>query len=123
MVLVADDDAPSRGAYVTILRLAGYDVLQAEDGEQAMKLLVERNVDLVLLDLALRPAGLSVLEEMSGHRHWRTIPVVVITALPEQEAARRLAGADVISLMIKSRYSKRDLLGRIDHALARPAAA
>lgn len=123
VVLVADDDAPSRGAYATILRLAGYDVWQAEDGEQALRLLAERNVDLVVLDLSLRPAGVSVLQEMRGHRHWRAIPVVVITALPESEAARRLAGADVDSLMIKGSFSRRDLLGRLEHVLARRAAA
>jgi DNA-binding response OmpR family regulator len=123
VVLVADDDAPSPGAYVTILRLAGFEVWQAEDGEQALQLLVERNINLVVLDLALPPRSVSVLEEMRGHRHWRAIPVVVITALPENEAARRLAGAEVTSLMIKGRFSRRDLLGRIDHALARPAAA
>jgi DNA-binding response OmpR family regulator len=71
----------------------------------------------------LRPEGLSVLEEMRGHRHWREIPVIVITALPENEAARRLAGVEVTSLMIKGRFSRRDLLGRIDHALGRPTVA
>ena len=59
-VLVADDDAPSRGAYATILRLAGYDVWQAQDGEQALQLLVERTVSLVVLDLLLPPRTISV---------------------------------------------------------------
>jgi two-component system, OmpR family, phosphate regulon response regulator PhoB len=123
VVLIADDDAPSRGAYVIILRLAGYEVCQANDGEEALRLLEVRPVDLVVLDLALPPAGVSVLEEMRGHRRWREVPVVVITALPEAEAARRLAHTEVAGLLIKGRFSKRDLVGRIDHLLARPVVA
>jgi DNA-binding response OmpR family regulator len=122
-ILVADDDAPSRGAYATILRLKGYNVWQAEDGEQALRLLTEQSIDVVVLDLTLRPDSVSVLEEMRGHRHWRVIPVIVITALPEIDAARQLAGTDVNSLMIKSQFTRRDLLGRIEHVLARTVEA
>src|SRR4051794_3582542 len=52
-----------------LLRLAGYDVGHAGDGGQALRLLAERIMDLLLLDLALPPdGGVRVLEEMRAHR-------------------------------------------------------
>ena len=61
-VLVSDDDPVLRETLVDILTLDGYQVLQAADGEEALRKLAQP-VDVMLLDLAMpKLDGLSVLE-------------------------------------------------------------
>ena len=123
-ILIADDDTPSRRAYGTSLKLAGHEVTEATDGGDALRLLGERTPDLVVLDLAMpAPDGVTVLQAIRRSEHWRRLPVIVITALPEHEAARRLEGLGVAAVLIKSRFSRKQLLRQIQDALARPAAA
>src|SRR5579864_9544219 len=62
-VLVVDDDVGIRATWAAILRLAGYSVSVAEDGDTALRELKEFDVGLVLLDLRMPGRdGFSVLE-------------------------------------------------------------
>ena len=64
-VLVADDDHALRETVVEILGLAGYDVLQAADGEEALAVLSQESVDVLLLDLQMPGMdGIAVLEAL-----------------------------------------------------------
>jgi CheY-like chemotaxis protein len=124
LILIADDDDRGREAYAMILRLCGYEVVTAAEGEAALRVLRERPVDLVLLDLAMpETCGQKVLRAMKANPTLRDTPVLVISALPEPVAAARISEMGAAGLMIKSRFSKRDLVGRIEHLLARPAVA
>ena len=63
-VLVADDDGAVRRTFAEVLSLAGYDVLQAADGEEALQALLQ-GVDVVILDMHLpKREGLSVLDAL-----------------------------------------------------------
>ncbi len=77
-ILVVDDE-PQTTRYLSMnLRARGYDVLTAADGCEALKLLDESNLALVLLDLGLPgPDGFEVLRAL---RQWCDVPVVVISA-------------------------------------------
>ena len=122
-ILIADDDAPSREAYGMSLKLAGHEVSEAKDGRDAIRLLGERTFDLVVLDLAMpAPDGVSVLQAIRKHATWKKLPVIVVTALPQGEADRRIAGLGVVAVLVKSRFSRKDLLVYIQRALSRPAA-
>ena len=124
LILIADDDSRGREAYAMILRLSGYEVVTVGEGEAALRVMRERPVDLVLLDLLMPDTcGQGVLRAMKEDPYLRDTPVLVISALPEPVAAARIHDAGAAGLLIKSRFSKRDLLGRIERLLARPAAA
>lgn len=62
-ILVVDDEAPMRKLLNGNLRTSGYQVLTAADGSEALKLIEEHTLDLVLLDLNVPgPNGFQVLE-------------------------------------------------------------
>lgn len=64
-VLVADDEDALRGTLCAILEQAGYAVDEAEDGQVALRLLNEREFDVLILDLAMPKAdGVSVLRQI-----------------------------------------------------------
>ncbi len=80
-VIIIDDDAEVRRMASRVLELEGYAVLQADNGDEGLRLMRERKCDLVLLDLRMPGReGWSVLEEMKAAPELSGIPVVMFTA-------------------------------------------
>jgi DNA-binding response OmpR family regulator len=79
-VLIVEDDPALRRMYRTALGLAGFDVVEADDGLAALHFLDHRTPDLVVLDLMLPTmSGLIVQQEIAAHAHTRNIPIVIVT--------------------------------------------
>jgi len=78
LVLVIDDEAPMRRFLRVALTSNGYQVLEAESGEQGIALAASHNPELVLLDLGLPDLdGLVVTQRL---REWSRAPIVVVSA-------------------------------------------
>jgi two-component system KDP operon response regulator KdpE len=93
-VLVIDDDPQILRAVRTSLRARGYDVLTAGNGETALSLLADMEVDLVLLDLGL--PGIDGQEIIERVRAWNEVPIIVLSVREAQEEKVKAfdAGAD-----------------------------
>jgi DNA-binding response OmpR family regulator len=79
-VLVVEDDIALRRMYRTALALAGFDVVEADDGLAALHFLDQKAPDIVVLDLMLPTiSGLTVQQEIAAHAHTCNIPIVVVT--------------------------------------------
>lgn len=82
-VLIVEDDADLRRMYRTALALAGYEILEAGDGLDALRVLDANPPEAVVLDLGLPLiSGLTVREEMAAHAETRDVPVIVVTGQP-----------------------------------------
>jgi CheY-like chemotaxis protein len=81
-VLVADDAAQVRGAALRLLTEAGYNVLLAKDGADALNLIREEHPDLVILDL-LMPSmtGFDVLRTVLQDERLKSIPVLTMSGV------------------------------------------
>ena len=78
-VLIVEDDGGLREALKDTLELAGYDVIDAADGEAALRLLERNRVGIVVSDVQMKPMdGETLLREIK--RHWPVIPVLLMTA-------------------------------------------
>jgi adenylate cyclase len=98
VILVADDNEDNRYTLKQRLLREGYfNIIEAEDGIEALQALKTQSVDLVLLDV-LMPGmdGYQVLEQMSNDPGMRNIPVIMNSAVDELESVARCieAGAD-----------------------------
>jgi CheY-like chemotaxis protein len=81
VILIADDRASSRELLRTVLQRAGYDVLEAEDGEQALAQARSGHPDLILLDLQMPGLdGFGVLAELRADPRFKELPVLALTA-------------------------------------------
>jgi DNA-binding response OmpR family regulator len=119
-IAVIEDEPVIRQAIVQVLGLAGYEVLEAADGEAGLRVAQGPEVDLVLLDLMLpKRDGLSVLEELRKVRPG--LPVVVLTAKgSEEDVVRGLKlGAD--DYVVKP-FGARELMARIEAVMRRTPA-
>jgi CheY-like chemotaxis protein len=88
VVLLVEDDDGLREALVWALREGGYRVASVPDGRAAIKWLGQHVApSLILLDLWLPGMdGWQLRQEIESHAHLRKIPIIVITAAPNQKA-------------------------------------
>jgi CheY-like chemotaxis protein len=79
-ILIVEDDEDLRRLFRTALALAGYVVIEAGDGLEALQRIEEAPPRLVVLDLMLPGFnGVMVRQELAAHTLTRHIPIVVIT--------------------------------------------
>lgn len=91
-ILIVEDDEDVRRLYRTALSLAGFDVVEAGDGLDALRWIDHSPPDLVILDLLLpRVSGLVVQQEISAQAVTRQIPIVVITGAAVADEAMDVA--------------------------------
>jgi len=93
LVAVADDDAGTVGVLSELLALRGYEVLTASDGEEALRIARDHDLELLVLDLNMpRKSGWKVLEALRSEARTRNLPVIVLTGMDaEHDRARALA--------------------------------
>jgi CheY-like chemotaxis protein len=76
VVLVVDDQEAIRRSVAELLRSAGYDAVEAENGEQALEVLQQRSVSAVVLDVRMpKTDGLGVLDALENPP-----PVILMSA-------------------------------------------
>jgi DNA-binding NtrC family response regulator len=97
-VLVAEDDAENRLAWAELIRAWGYQVVVAEDGQQALDLLDLATPDILLLDFKMpRKDGLQVLEEIK--RRAAEVPALIVSGvgeIPDVVRAMKLGAYDYL---------------------------
>ena len=116
LVLVVDDEAPMRKYITTNLKIRGYDVLTAADGTEALKLIDERPVDLLILDIMMPgPDGLEVLARV---RRDMDVPVVMLSARGRESDKVEALDAGADDYLTKP-FGVEELLARVRAALRR----
>lgn len=102
-VLMIEDSMLLRVANQCILTRAGYTVMTAGDGEEALHLVRQHRPDLVILDLMLpKLGGEQVLQALRNDATTARIPVIVLTSL-YQKNEQRLCQAGTSAFIEKSR--------------------
>jgi DNA-binding response OmpR family regulator len=110
LVLVADDEEDIVLLVSAVLSRAGFEVLQASDGAQALQLVRERRPRLVVLDVAMPELdGLDVLRRLRADPETADLPVILLSARA-QEADVALGYAEGASKYIRKPFSPRELV-------------
>jgi len=119
-VLVADDALPVRELQRSILENAGYRVVVAEDGAEALATLGRDRVDLVLTDVEMpRMNGFELTRAIRSDPQLANLPVVIVSsrgAATDQQAGLD-AGADVY--IVKEAFGEAALLSTVEQLLGR----
>ena len=115
-ILVADDEASIRRILETRLKMVGYDVVTAEDGEEAVEVFNKTNPDLVVLDVMMpKMDGYGVTREI---RRTSDVPIIILTALGD--VSERITGLELGAddYVIKP-FSPKELEARVKAVLRR----
>ena len=117
LILVADDDGDVRELVVFRLERAGYRVVTAADGQEAVEVALERSPDVCVIDVMMpKLDGYQVTERLRASPGFAEVPIVLLTASVEDAAVSR--GFEVgASDYIKKPFGPHELLERIAAAL------
>jgi len=82
VALVVEDDFASRQYLIFMLKRLNIEILETETGEEALVLMKENNVGIMLLDIALGPgiSGIQLCERLKQDRRFSSTPAVAVTA-------------------------------------------
>lgn len=113
-ILVVDDEEDIRSLVKVVLEGAGYRVLTANGGQEALNILEEDNIDLVLLDIMMPDmSGWEVLSEMVKRPYIRKVHIAMLTVktlTPDDYYSEKTEG---IIDYINKPFSNKDLLMRL----------
>lgn len=116
-ILIVDDEPNIVAALDYLLQRSNYEVLTAQDGEEALKQVERHLPDLVLLDVMIPlKSGYEVCQRMRERADWRHIKIIMVSAKGrEAEINKGLSiGAD---LYVTKPFSNTELVARIDELL------
>jgi two-component system cell cycle response regulator DivK len=123
-ILVVEDNELNLKLFADLLGAAGFAVIAARDGRQAMAALEQRRPDLVVMDIQLpEVSGLEVTRWIRADARLASVPVLAMSAFAMfgDEASIRSGGCD--AYMAKPIVSARAFLGAVRELLGEPATA
>lgn len=117
-VLVVDDALTIRELQRSILERAGYEVVTAADGEEALARLAEQPAELVVTDVEMpRLDGFGLTERIREHPQLSSIPVIIVSSRAADEDRRRGLDAGADAYLVKTAFDEGDLLAAVERVL------
>lgn len=118
-ILAVDDEEHILELIDYNLSNAGYQVIRAETGEDALKILEEQKIDLALLDLMLPGIdGIEVLKNIRSHAKLKKLPVIILTA--KSDEISKVVGLEVgADDYLAKPFGVHELVARIKAVLRR----
>lgn len=95
-ILTVDDSPTVREMLKTTLENAGFDVIQANDGQEALNLLATETVQMLITDLNMpKLDGISLIRQVRKNQERRFMPIIMLTTESQEEKKRegKTAGA------------------------------
>jgi len=104
LVLVVDDEPDVRKVVRMTLEKAGYDVIEAEDGEKAIAE-VKKNENMLLLNLIItdiRMPNMNGIDVINYYqKEWPSVPLIVLTGFPDLVMAIAMLQHGVVDYLVK----------------------
>jgi len=116
-IIIADDYADNRELLRIMLSVVGYEIQEARDGRECLKMALAEPPDLILIDVSMPVLdGWGVLRELRADERTRRIPCVAFTALADMNDERALQkGFDAY---LAKPFNGKDLLETVERLLA-----
>jgi len=113
-ILMIEDDRFLRKIYRDKLTRAGFDFIEATNGEEGLNKVISESPDLVLLDLILpRKNGFDVLIEMKRNKNTKNIPVIILSNLGQESDIKRGLGLGAQNYLVKTDISLSEVVEKI----------
>lgn len=117
-VLVVDDSLTTRALEKNILEAAGFRVVTATNGEEALQALADIDCDVAIVDVQMpRMDGFELTRRLRASTTWRELPIILVTSLDTQADVTRGLDAGADAYVKKSQFDQRELLSTIEQLI------
>ncbi|MBR3604188.1 MAG: response regulator [Elusimicrobiaceae bacterium] len=101
-ILLADDNAAIRMLVSEILTEAGFTVITADNGQEALEKTYKENPDLLILDYEMpQKNGFEVVQDVRSHTGYIQTPIIIFTAVTDKETKMQGLGLDIDDYLTK----------------------
>ncbi len=117
-IAIIEDDQVISQMYRMKFEADGFEVQLADNGERGVALVEEFKPDMILLDLKMPTMdGDEALTQIRSHDWGKTIPVIILTNLGEEEAPKSLRKLGIHSYIVKANLTPRQVVSQVKEAL------
>lgn len=118
-IMIVEDDINLQEIYTINFEAAGYEVIISADGLSGISEVVEKNPDIILLDVMMpNMDGFAFLKAMKENTSVH-IPVVVCSNLSDKETSDKAFASGAEAVLLKIDYSGKELVSKIETILER----
>ncbi|RLC36993.1 response regulator [Candidatus Falkowbacteria bacterium] len=119
-ILLAEDDKFISRAYNDGLSRNGFNVVLAQDGNEAVKFAKEKRPDIILLDLIMPDKnGFEALKEIKADEKTKQIPVIILSNLGQDTDIKKGKEMGAVDYLIKANFSMSEVIEKIRGYLAK----
>lgn len=117
-ILLVEDDTNLAAVYRGRLELEGFEVVEVNNGEDALSSAVKEKPDLILLD-AMMPkiSGFDVLDILRNTPETTNVRIIMLTALSQEKDKERAENLGADEYLVKSQVVIGDVVERVKHHL------
>ena len=117
-ILLVEDDTALSAVYRSRFEIEGFDVREANNGEDALSATVEYRPDLILLDVMMpKISGFDVLDILRNTPETANVRIIMLTALSQPKDKERAESLGVDDYLVKSQVVIGDVVARVKHHL------
>jgi len=113
-ILLVEDDKFLLKFFAARLKEEDFEVVLAEDGEEAVRRVKEEKPDLILLDLILpKKDGFAVLKEIKSDEKTKNIPVFVLSNLGQESDREKAKELGAVDYLVKVNFDLKEIIKKI----------
>jgi len=117
-ILIVEDEEPMLRSLTDEFTEAGFDVVQARNGEEGLKAVLEDGVDLVLLDIILpKMDGMTMLKKMRADSKGANMPVILLTNLDYSVGVAKAMESGAYDYLVKTDWTLSDVVEKVKERL------
>lgn len=117
-IAIIEDDSVISQMYRMKFEAGGFDVQVANNGKTGIAMVETFRPDIILLDIQMPEMdGTTALEHIRKESWGKTIPVIILTNLGEEESPKHLRSLGIHSYIVKASLTPRQVVERVKDAL------
>ncbi|MEI7539606.1 MAG: response regulator [Candidatus Saccharibacteria bacterium] len=117
-IAIIEDDSVISQMYRMKFEAAGFDVQMADNGKRGVELVEAFSPDIILLDLQMPEMnGTEALEIIRKNGWGKSVPVIILTNLGEEESPKELKALNIHSYIVKANLTPNQVLEQVKKAL------
>ena len=122
-ILIIEDEVSQRKALSEKLEREGFAILQAGNGEEGLRISLEKHPDIILLDIVMpKMDGMSMMKKLREENDWgKKVPIIILTNIiaADDKMITRLAEDEPSYYLIKSDWTIDEVTKKIQERLTR----